>query len=111
MDTRVSYATLIASAPVVSLRRGTTLLLETLDAHFPAQGDSDKRPEAIWATWQTFVAAVHTLEAAGIAARHDGADDYVRERQLWNALTHRIAPVLGYTMIEIDRRSSMVQRS
>lgn len=35
---RQRYASLIASAPVASLRRGTVLLLETFDSHFPTPG-------------------------------------------------------------------------
>ncbi|WP_374294608.1 hypothetical protein [Sphingomonas sp.] len=103
------YATLIASSPVASLRRGTTLLLETLDAHFPTRGGREGRPEAIWAMRQSIVAAIRTLEESGIAVHHDGVDDYVSRRQAWDALTCRVAPAMGYTMIEIDRRSSAVQ--
>lgn len=106
---RDRYAPLIASAPVASLRRGTTLLLETLDAHFPTRGNRDGRSEAVWAMRQTFVAAVHRLEAAGIAARRGGTDDYVSGRQAWSALASRVAPTMGYAMIEVDRRSASVQ--
>ncbi|MBB4615980.1 hypothetical protein [Sphingomonas abaci] len=103
---RQRYASLVASAPVASLRRGTVLLLETFDSHFPTPGHVDGRPAADQSARRSFMAAVRTLAKAGLAVRDDGADAYVSGRRAWNALTARVASTMGYMMIEIDRRTA-----
>jgi len=103
---RQRYRRLAASAPVAALRRGTTLLLETLDAHFPTAGTAAKPGTDSWPMRQSFVAATATLAAAGIAVRPEGIDDYVERRRCWDARAARVAPTLGYTMAEIDGRSA-----
>ncbi len=99
------YAPLIGSAPVASLRRGT-LLLESLDANFPTSRQGARPPMDFRVTRRAFLPAVQMLEKAGIAVRHDGADDYVGRRQLCDALTFRVAPAMGYTPFEIYRRAA-----
>ncbi|MEH3158081.1 MAG: ion channel [Sphingomonas taxi] len=102
---RRRYASLAASAPVASIRRGTRMLLETLGSDFPTAagraGDAgdDSRLR------QSYFAAERTLAKAGVAVRTDGVDAYVAERRKWEPLVARVAPVLGYTMAEIDRRT------
>ena len=103
---RDRYASLIASSPVASLRRGTTLLLETLDGHFPTHEEGERPPEVRSDKQHAFLAAMQTLEANGIATRHGGSADYLRLREAWDALPFRAAPAMGYRAVEIDCRSA-----
>ncbi|MGW8141431.1 ion channel [Sphingomonas zeae] len=103
---RQHYATVAASAPVASIRRGALMLLETLDSHFPTATGHSEDAEIGLRLRQSYVAAERTLAGAGIAVRTDGVDAYVAGRERWEPLVGRVAPVLGYTMAEIDRRTS-----
>lgn len=103
------YGTMIGSAPVASIRRGATMLLGTLDANFPtARGDAGDAGGG-WSLRQSYLASTRTLANAGIAVRTDGVDAYVAAREDWEPLVTRVAPTLGYTMPEIDRRSIATQ--
>ena len=95
---------LARSAPVTSLRQGTLLLLETLDRSFPTARTQPADAEETWRDRQSYAAAIDTLAHAGIATRTDGIDFYVAERRKWEPLIRSVAPTLGYTMDEIDRR-------
>lgn len=99
------YAHVIHSAPVSSLRRGTLLLLDTLDRIFPsdrrgtygrAEADRDR---------ESYAAATAILARAGIAVQDDGFERYAALRRAWEPLARRVAPTLGYAMKDIDRRS------
>ncbi|MDT8757759.1 potassium channel family protein [Sphingomonas psychrotolerans] len=106
---RDRYGTLAASAPVAAIRRGARMLLETLDANFPTAGDRANDAAEAWGLRQSYLSATRTLESAGVAARTDGVEAYVAAREEWEPLVRRVAPTLGYTMSEIDRRSTAMQ--
>ena len=108
---RRRYAGLAGSAPVASLRRGARMLLETLDANFPTTGDPPQDASDVLRLRQSYFAATRTLADAGIAVRTDGVDDYVAARGEWEPLVGRVAPTLGYTMPEVDRRIGAVKRA
>ena len=98
------YATLIGSAPVASLRRGALLLLETLDRNIPAaSGKSGERGEDLLQR-QSYGIAAGILARDGIAVEPDGAERYAAKRTDWEPLVRRVAPLLGYTLDEVDRR-------
>jgi hypothetical protein len=104
--------TLVRSAPVTSLRQGTLLMLETLNRNFPTASRSQPVQAVAKETWrdrQSYARAVDTLGQAGIATRSDGIECYVAERQAWEPLIERVAPTLGYTIDEIDRRRPHVK--
>lgn len=90
------------SAPVGSLRRCALLLLETLDRHFPT---ADERQAAAQARnhEQSYAAASSALRGAGIDLRPNGRS-YAQQRARWEPVIRRVAPALGLTMDEIDRR-------
>jgi hypothetical protein len=99
------HRTLVASAPVTSLRLGALLLLKTLDQNIPtnengAGGSSEKTGHER----QSYFAAIATLSRAGITAPTHSVDRYVAVRREWEPLICRVALTLGYTMDEIDRR-------
>jgi hypothetical protein len=107
IDTALDYerfGSLIGSAPVASLRRGTTLLLETLDRNFPTIGRRFGDTEEAWRLRQSYAAATRRLACAGIAVQTDGVERYVATRSEWEPLVRRVAPALGYAMDDIDRR-------
>jgi hypothetical protein len=101
---RKRFGSLIGSAPVASLRRGTMLLLETLDRHFPTGGSCSGNAEDAWRYRQSYGAAARTLADVGIEAEPDGVEQYVASRSEWEALIRRVAPSLGYSMGDIARR-------
>jgi hypothetical protein len=73
---RQQYRSLAASAAVISLQKGTFLLLETLERNFPTRG-----------------------------TRSIGASDpYAASVEEWKCLVRSVAPTLGYTMKDIDKR-------
>lgn len=101
---RRRYEGLSASAPITAIRRGAWMLLETLSAKFPtARARGDASAES-WRVRQSYLAAIHTLAVAGVAADPDGAERYMSARQRWEPLVRRVAPTLGYTMDEVDCR-------
>ena len=100
------FRSLIYSSPVTSLRECALLLLATLDHNLPTGTDLGFNPAEALRTGQSYNAAISTLGRAGITARTDGMDRYVAERRKWESQVRRIAPVLGYTMDEVDRRGS-----
>ncbi|MBI0475606.1 two pore domain potassium channel family protein [Sphingomonas sp. MA1305] len=102
------YGAVSASAPVAAIRRGARLLLETLDSHFPT-GSARNDPSAeAWQFRQSYNAATRILAEAEIATSPNGAKAYVAARSDWELLVRRVAPTLGYSMPEIDRRAEIV---
>jgi hypothetical protein len=98
------HKALIRSAPVEALRRGTLMLLETLDRNFPtADGKQAEGPDAS-DHGESYASAVETLRRAGAKLRPDRAS-YADQRSRWEPLIRRVAPTLGYRMDEIDRRA------
>ncbi|MGH1587314.1 hypothetical protein ACRBEV_01880 [Methylobacterium phyllosphaerae] len=97
-------ASLVRSVPVVSLRIGTQLLLETLDRNFPSATKPQNDTRDALRLRQSYAAATHTLAHAGIGTQGDAFNAYVAERKKWEPLIARIAPALGYASEEIDRR-------
>lgn len=104
------YGALAKSGPVTSLRLGASLLIETLDGNFPTTGNLSDGTGETWRERQSYVAATQTLAHAGIAHQSDGIEGYVAARGEWERLIRRVAPTLGYTMQEIDRRSGAKER-
>jgi hypothetical protein len=102
---------LVRSAPVTSLHQGTLLLLETLDRSFPTSKIQPPDPADAWRDRQSYATAIDTLARAGLPTRFDGIDAYVDERRRWEPLIRRVAPTLGYTMDEIDRRRLQARRA
>lgn len=102
---QLRYGGLIASAPVAAISRVAQMLLETLDANFPTADDHAADQAASWHRRQSYHAATHALSSAGIAVRADGVDAYVARREAWEPLVRRVAPAVGYAMVEIDRRT------
>jgi hypothetical protein len=102
---RQRYQALINSLTVISLRRSTLLLLETLNRNFTTTRDRVVGPAEPLREKQSYLAAIGRLARAGIAVRADGLGHYAAARRVWEPLARRIAPTLGYTMNEIDRRS------
>lgn len=98
------YATLIGSAPVAALRRGALLLLETLDRNVPPKSRSSVETGEDWLQRQRYDAATATLARNGIAVAPDGVERYAAMRADWEPLIRRVAPALGYTLDESDRR-------
>ncbi|WP_267389233.1 ion channel [Sphingomonas sp. GC_Shp_3] len=103
---RKRFRSLLGSAPVASLRRGTMLLLETLDRHFPTGGSRSGRAEDAWRYSQSYAAAARTLADAGIEAEPDGVEQYVAVRSEWEPMIRRVAPTLGYSISDIARRNA-----
>lgn len=101
---RKRFGSLIGSAPAASLRRGTMLLLETLDRHFPTIGSPSGSAEDAWRYRQSYAAAARTLAGAGIEAEPDGVEQYVALRSEWDPMIRRVAPVLGDPMSVIATR-------
>jgi hypothetical protein len=101
------HGELVRSAPVEAMRRGTRLLLETLDRDFPtaqhSNADDPRRYE------ESYAAAAETLRRAGIPAGASGGR-YADDRRRWEPLIRRIAPALGYGMEEIDVRRATARR-
>lgn len=104
---RDRYNRLATSAPVASIRRGTRMLLETLDAHFPTVDDRTDPAAETRRLRRSYLAATQILESASITIRADGTEAYIAEREEWAPLVRRVAPTLGYTMSDIDRRSTV----
>jgi hypothetical protein len=100
------YQSLIGPAPVTALRRGSLLLLETLDRNFPERTSRADSPAETWLERQSYAAAVSTLSRAGIAAHPDGVEGYVTIRAGWEPIVRRVAPTLGDAAKEFDRRAS-----
>lgn len=108
MLNRERYGSLIASAPVASLKHGARLLLETTDRSFTCAAEdaaSDGRARQICS------AAATILQGAGISIRPESADRYVAACREWEHLILRTAPALGYDRTEIDRRSPSTAQS
>lgn len=99
---RERYETLIDAAPVVSLKRGARLLLETTDRRFErtatADAVSDRRSN------ESYVAATALLERSGISVRPGGPEHYAAVHREWEPLSRRTTPALGYEFEEVDRR-------
>jgi hypothetical protein len=100
---RQKHGAFVNSAPVVSLRRGALLLLETLDQHFPTghDGRADAAEPRSYA--ESYAAALETLRRTGIETRPD-AGSYAEQRSRWNPIVRRVAPALGYSLDEIECR-------
>ena len=104
---RRRYATLIGSAPVASLRRGSLLLLETLDHNFPTANARKGGETETWQERQSYATAAATLARAGVTSQPDGVERYVIARAGWEPLIRRVAPTLGYSVDDIEQRVSM----
>ncbi len=102
---RKRYGPLMDSAAVTSLRRGSLMLVKTLDRSFPTVEGRVGDAEA-WRHRQNYAAATRTLRSAGIVAQTDGIDRYLAARRAWEPLVFRVAQRLGYGTSEIDRRQS-----
>jgi hypothetical protein len=101
---------LARSAPVSSLHQGTLLLLETMDRNLPRTRFQHAEAVEAWRDGQSYAIAIDTLARAGFTTRLDGIDAYVDERRRWEPLIRRVAPTLGYTMDDIDRRQLRMRR-
>jgi hypothetical protein len=97
---RERHKSLVRSAPVDALRRGAMLLLETLNRHFPTTEGSDATTSG---HRKSYAAAGETLRRASVEVRPDEAR-YADQRRRWEPLIHRVAPMFGFGMDEIDRR-------
>jgi len=98
-------ASLVRSGPVTSLRDGTLLLLDMLSQSFPVASSPNDTSETSHLR-RSYAAATDTLARAGVPTQGDGIESYVADRRTWEPRVERVAPALGYTMDEIDRRSS-----
>jgi hypothetical protein len=102
------YGWLKESAAVDQLWCGSRLLLETLMQRFvhedpAASRRPDKETSELWR--RRYFAALRRLRQAGIDTIEDeqeGADAYVDLRNQWHWYISRFAPLLGYSMEEID---------
>lgn len=103
---RERYGPLVDSTAVTSLRRGSFMLVKTLDRNFPTVEDRSGDAEETWRYRQSYAAAIRTLTSAGIVAQTDGIERYLVARRAWEPLVFRVAPTLGYDTNEIDRRQS-----
>lgn len=101
------YGTFVKSAPVFALRQGAFMLLQTLDRNFPSVDHHTSDSSETWRSRLTYVAAIKTLERAGIAVQPDGIGRYTVDRRKWEPLAQRVAPLLGDTMAEIDSRYAL----
>jgi hypothetical protein len=99
------YSLLARSAPVASLRQGSLLLLETLDRGLPTATRLQEDRADATRLRQDYASATRTLAQAGIETQCNGCDAYVSRRMSWEPLVERVAPVLGYAINEIDRRT------
>jgi len=97
------YDAFLRSAPVVSLRQCSLLLLQTLSRHFPTWDDTPADAAEAPRYEESYLAAVETLRRAGIKA-HSNSKSYVDQRSRWEPLVRRVAPTLGCGMDEIDTR-------
>ncbi|MGB3930445.1 MAG: hypothetical protein WBL20_15970 [Sphingobium sp.] len=86
------------------MRRGVSLLLKTLQSNFPTADEHVDDAIDTWRLRQSYLDAIETLKAAGIAVQTDGIEPYVAARRAWEPAIQRVAPVLGYTITEIDSR-------
>jgi hypothetical protein len=101
---------LARSAPVGALRRGSLMLLDTLDRNFPTAQQARDDAAGGGTVAQSYAAAVETLRGAGIETRPD-TGSYADQRGRWEPLVRRVAPTLGYRMDEIDRRTQHSEAS
>lgn len=103
------YAQVAASGAVRSIDRGARLLLETLDSNFLTAPDRKWDVSEEWRIRQSYVAAIITGASAGIVPRANGIDAYLAQRREWEPFNRRVAPTLGYDMLDIDRRAATQQ--
>jgi hypothetical protein len=98
---RKRYSAFVRSAPVAALRQCALLLLETLDRNLPTAKHAPRDVAEARDDQESYAAAVETLQRAGIETRSDAAS-YADQRSRWEPLIHRIAPMFGYGMDEIE---------
>jgi hypothetical protein len=103
---RQRYARVVASGAVRSINRGAHLLLETLDSNFPTAVDRKCDVSEEWRIRQSYMAATITLASAGVVLRVNGIDGYLARRRTWEPFIRRVAPTLGYDMLDIDLRAA-----
>lgn len=108
---RRRYATFVSSAPVASLRNGASLLLSTLDRHFPTVDDHRADAAADAQQRRSHLAATAVLTRAGIQVESDAIERYVGRRREWEPRVRRVAPALGYVPKDIDPRGLEVRPS
>jgi len=106
---RQNRTTLVRSAPVASLQRCASLLLGTLDRHFPTIDDKQTQSQAIDFE-RSYATALDILRNAGVDTERD-TDGYNRHRGAWEPLVRRVGPALGYGMSEIDCRRPLKHAS
>ena len=95
-----------SSAPVTALHQGARLMLETLDRNFTTNRGRAAPPDEHKRDRDSYALAIKTLEKAGIPVSPDGMERYAALRRDWEPLVRHVAPALGYTMLDIDRRGS-----
>jgi hypothetical protein len=100
---RQKHSALVRSAPVEALRRGSLLLLETLDRNFPTADERQAGKAGAPHYEQSYAAAVATLRRAGVDVRPNGGS-YADQRGRWEPLVRRVAPKFGFAMNDIERR-------
>lgn len=105
IETALDRKSLARSAPIESLRRGTVMLLETLDRNFPTADEKRAGAAGSPSHEQSYAAALATLRSGGIEVRPD-PEAYAERRGRWEPLIRRVAPTFGYRMDEIDRRGA-----
>jgi hypothetical protein len=98
------FRALLQFAPVASLHQCALLLLATLDHNLPTGTDLGVNEAEALRIGRSYNAAIKTLGRAGVTARKEAMNRYIAERQTWEPLVCRVAPVLGYRMDEVDRR-------
>ena len=100
---------LVRSAPVTSLRQCTLLLLETLDRSFPTARNQPADAAENRVAGKATSPRSKRWRAPALPTQTDGIEHYVAERRKWEPLIRRVAPTLGYSMDEIDRRRPQVR--
>jgi hypothetical protein len=95
------------SAGLVELERAGTLLLNTLNEHFPVRDASSADGARTPDRWRVrYAQALVRLREAGIATREDheaGAREYAALRARWQPRIDALAPALALPMEEVDR--------
>ena len=94
------YKQLIGSSPVLSLRRCTLLLLETIDQHSQPNNSSDEAADNRHYR-ESYTDAIATLSRAGVSVQPRNVEQYVTARREWDPRFLRLALKLGYAMMKL----------